>query len=125
MIGAAAIQRPAADNRSAIFLAVMTAAAGFALTVLAFYPGYMTNDAGFVYSYAKEWRFEDWQSPLMSMIWWLIDPIAPAPASMFLLIAALYWLAFGMLAATLARDAFWLGIAVPILALAPPASMLL
>jgi hypothetical protein len=40
---------------------------------------------------------------------------------MFLLIATLYWLAFGVLALTVASRARWLGMATPIIALAPPA----
>jgi hypothetical protein len=99
--------------------------AGFAITMLAFYPGYMTNDATFVYAFGKEWQFGDWQSPLMSIVWRLIDPLAPGSASMFLLIAALYWLGFLVLALTVARRSIKLGIFVPLLALVPPAFMLL
>jgi hypothetical protein len=100
-------------------------AGGFALTLLVFYPGYMTNDAAFVYGFSQEGRFGDWQSPLMSIVWRLIDPLAPGPASMFLLIAALYWLGFALLALTAARRFVWLGLVVPLLALVPPAFMLL
>ena len=107
-----------------LFIAALIAG-GFAITMLVFYPGYMTNDATFVYAYGKEWRFGDWQSPLMSIVWRVIDPLAPGPASMFLLIAALYWLGFGLLGLTVARRAVRLGLIVPLLALAPPAFMLL
>jgi len=69
--------------------------AGFALTVLLLFPGYLTNDATYVYSYIAQWSLGDWQSPLMTILWWLIDPISPGPGSMFLLIATLYWLGFG------------------------------
>ena len=98
--------------------------AGFALTVLVFYPGYMTNDAAYVYQFMREWRFGDWQSPLMSMLWRLVDPIAPGPGSMFLVIATLYWLGFAVVALTLARRSATLGRIVPLLALVPPAFML-
>ncbi len=107
-----------------LFIAALIAG-GFAITMLVFYPGYMTNDATFVYAYGKEWRFGDWQSPLMSIVWRVIDPLAPGPASMFLLIAALYWLGFCLLGLTVARRAVRLGLIVPLLALAPPAFMLL
>src|SRR5438309_5809081 len=83
-----AVSGPAAARRApraANLIIVSLVAAGFALTVLAFYPGYLTNDATFVYGFIKDWRFGDWQSPVMSMLWWLIDPIAPGPGSMFLL----------------------------------------
>ena len=100
-------------------------AAGFALTILVFYPGYMTNDATFVYQYMKTWEFGDWQSPMMTVLWRLIDPIAPGSASMFLLTATLYWLSFAVLALTIARRAIWLGLLVPLLGLVPTAFVFL
>jgi len=108
-----------------LLLIVALVAGGFTTTMLAFYPGYMTNDATFVYAFGKEWQFGDWQSPLMSIVWRLIDPLAPGAASMFLLIATLYWLGFLMLALMMARRSARLGVLVPFLALAPPAFMLL
>ncbi|MEA2906442.1 MAG: hypothetical protein QOI12_3829 [Alphaproteobacteria bacterium] len=104
---------------------VALAAIGFAFTIAAFYPGYMTNDAGYVYGFIKDWRFGDWQSPVMSMLWWLVDPIAPGSGSMFLLMATLYWAGFSLVALTVARRSVWLGMVVPLLALSPPAFMLL
>ena len=100
-------------------------AAGFGLTVLLLYPGYLTNDATYVYGFIQDWHLGDWQSPLMTMIWWLIDPIAPGSGSMFLLIVSLYWLGFGVIALTVARRSAALALAVPLLALTPPAFMLL
>jgi hypothetical protein len=100
-------------------------AAGFGLTILLLYPGYLTNDATFVYGYIQDWHLGDWQSPLETMVWWLIDPIAPGPGSMFLLIAVLYWLGFGVIALTVARRSVALALAVPLLALTPPAFVLL
>lgn len=96
-------------------------AAGFALTVLIFQPGYATLDARYVYNDSKTLNFGDWQSPAMMLLWWVIDPLAPGALSMFLLIAALYWLGFGVLALTVARRVPWLGFLTPLLAFAPPA----
>jgi hypothetical protein len=110
--------------RARVAIAAMTIA-GFALTMLVFFPGYMTNDATFVYGFMRTGQYGDWQSPLMSMLWGLIDPLAPGPASMFTLIAILYWLAFGMLALTVACRSTTLSIVVPLLALVPSAFMLL
>ena len=39
----------------------------------------------------------------MTLLWGLIDPIAPGSGSMFLLIATSYWLGFGLLAFAVAR----------------------
>src|SRR5215204_6837004 len=108
-----------------MLLIVALVAGGFVTTMLVFYPGYMTNDATFVYAFGKEWQFGDWQSPLMSIVWRLIDPLAPGPASMFLLIVALYWTGFLVLGLTVARSSTKLGFLVPLLALVPPAFILL
>lgn len=109
--------------RSTLLIAALSAA-GFALTVFVFYPGYLTNDAAYVYQYMQAWRFGDWQSPIMSMVWWVVDPIAPGAGSMFLLIATLYWSGFATVGLTLARRSVWLGAIVPLLALVPPAFMM-
>jgi len=82
-------------------LAALTAI-GFGLTLLCFWPGVETFDARYVYLAIKN-GIGDWQSPVMSVLWKLIDPIAPGPGSMFLLIAALYWGGFGLLAFAVAR----------------------
>jgi hypothetical protein len=103
----------------------MLVAGGYAATLFAFYPGYQTTDASFVYRFAQQWIFGDWQSPLMSILWWAIDPVAPGSGSMFLLIASVYWCAFGLLALALTSRSVALGLALPLLALVPPAFMML
>ena len=99
--------------------------AGFGLTVMSLYPGYLTNDAAYVYGYVQNWQLGDWQSPVMTMLWWLIDPIAPGSGSMFLLTITLYWLGFGIIALNVARRSAALALAVPLLGLTPPAFILL
>src|SRR2546425_8503789 len=103
------------------WLVVLMAAAGYAATVLIFYPGYSTVDARYVYADAMAWHFGDWQSPAMVLLWRLVDPIAPGASSMFLLTATLYWLAFGTLALVAARRSVGLGLATVLLAFMPPA----
>jgi hypothetical protein len=61
----------------------------------------------------------------LTIVWWLVDPIAPGSGSMFLLDAAVYWIGFALVAATVARRSAALALMVPLLALAPPAFMLL
>lgn len=102
-------------------IVLLLLAAGYALTILVFQPGYPTLDARYLYNDAMAWNFPDWQSPVMGLLWRLIDPLAPGALSIFLLIASLYWLGFGVLAFTVARQARWLGIVTPLLALSPPA----
>jgi hypothetical protein len=101
--------------------AIASAAAGLGLTLLIFYPGIMTYDAKFVYEDIAKHHFGDWQSPVMTVLWALIDPIAPGSGSMFLVIAGAYWLGFGVLGYTLAPRSRWLAALPSILALMPPA----
>ncbi len=108
-------------SRRSVLLILAMIAAGFGLTLLVFYPGVMTYDARFVYEDIAKGVLGDWQSPVMTVLWALIDPIAPGSASMFLLIVTLYWLAFGLLAFTLARHSIWLAVVLLLLALSPPA----
>ena len=95
--------------------------AGFGVTLLIFYPGVMTYDAKFVYEDIAKGIMGDWQSPVMVWLWALIDPIAPGAASMFLLIAATYWLGFGVLALVLASRGKASALLLPLLAMTPPA----
>src|SRR5499427_1929780 len=108
-------------SRNSLPAVAILTAAGYGLTLLVFYPGVMTYDAKFVYEDIAKHTLGDWQSPAMTVLWGLIDPIAPGSASMFLLIASLYWLGFGLLAFTLARRSVLTAVLVPILALVPPA----
>src|SRR5262245_39411276 len=110
--------------RRARLIVAGLAAAGFVLTLLIFYPGIMTYDAKYVYEDIAKHTLGDWQSPVMTVLWALIDPIAPGSASMFLLTAAAYWLAFGILGCTLAGRSAGLGALPPLLALLPPAFVL-
>jgi hypothetical protein len=68
--------------------------------------------------------FGDWQSPAMIVLWSLVNPIAPGTGSILLLTVALYWLAFAVIALTVAQQSFRLALLVPVLALSPPAFIL-
>jgi hypothetical protein len=70
-------------------------AAGYGLTLVIFYPGIMTYDAKFVHEDIAKGVLGDWQSPVMTVLWGVIDPIAPGPGSMFLLTATCDQLAAG------------------------------
>ena len=112
---------PQATSWSSFLAVAILTAVGYGLTLLVFYPGVMTYDAKFVYEDIAKRTLGDWQSPAMTVLWALIDPIAPGLGSMFLLIASFYWLGFGLLAFASARRSMLLAVFVPILALAPPA----
>ncbi|MBI3702309.1 MAG: hypothetical protein HY244_00300 [Rhizobiales bacterium] len=105
------------------WLIVALTVVGFGITLWVFYPGVMTYDAKYVYQDMVEGFRGDWQSPVMTSLWALIDPLAPGTASMFLLTATLYWLGFGILALATARRSIGLAILLLLLALSPPAFM--
>src|SRR4051812_10752531 len=107
--------------RHCSFLIVTLAACGFLLTLLVFYPGVMTFDARYVYDDMRRGFLGDWQSPVMSVLWSLIDPIAPGSGSIFLLNATLYWLGFGLLAFAIAQRSLVLAVVLLLLAVSPPA----
>ena len=110
--------------RPRMIAVLVLCAFGFGLTLYVFYPGVMTFDARYVYGYiVQRDELVDWQSPLMTLLWAVIDPIAPGSGSMFLLDASLYWLAFTLLALTVARRS-WFALALPLLAISPPAFVL-
>jgi hypothetical protein len=96
-------------------------AAGYALTLWIFYPGIMTYDAKYVYEDIAKGTMGDWQSPVMTWLWGVIDPLAPGAASMFLLIATSYWLGFGLVSLVLATQGKRSALLLPALALLPPA----
>jgi hypothetical protein len=108
------------ETKWVALIAAMTAG-GFALTLYVFYPGVMTFDARYIYLDMAKGFFGDWQSPVMLVLWSLVDPIAPGPGSILLLTVTLYWLAFGVVALTMARRSPWLALLLPLLALSPPA----
>lgn len=110
----------ATPAQRSLILPALLAAAGFALTLCVFYPGIMNYDARYVYLDGQKGFYGDWQSPVMTWLWKTIDPVAPGPASMFLLIAALYWLGIGTLSRALAGRSLFPAIALPLIALTPP-----
>jgi hypothetical protein len=96
-------------------------AAGYALTLRIFYPGVMTFDARYVHADSLRGFFGDWQSPLQTLLWAAIDPIAPGAASMFLLMATLYWLGFAVLSFAVVRRSYGAALAMSLVAFTPPA----
>ena len=98
---------------------------GFAATLMLFWPGLMTHDAAWVYAATMGAPLGDWQSPVMAVLWRLIDPIAPGPGSMLLITAALYWLGIGLIATVTARRSALIAALLIAAALTPPALFML
>jgi hypothetical protein len=113
------------DTLRARLVVALIALAGFAFTLWVFYPGIQTFDSFYIYQDMATRRFGDWQSPVMLALWLAIDPIAPGTGSILLLTAALYWLAFALIAGVIAARAPKLALALPLLGFSPPAFVLL
>jgi len=64
---------------------------GFVLTVLIFYPGFLTQDSFDQYLQARTFRFTDWHPPLMAFVWSAADAVWSGPQLMLLLQALGYW----------------------------------
>lgn len=123
---AESVSTPATTARTTrVWLPLVPTVFGYALTLFVFYPGIMNYDARYVYLDSLKGFYGDWQSPVMTWLWRMIDPLAPGSASMFLVITATYWLGIGMLAMSIRRRSLALAIALPLLALAPPLFALL
>ncbi len=100
------------------------AIAGLLFTLYVWFPGVMTYDARYLYNDAQRGEVGDWQSPVMGALWRLVDPLAPGSGSVLLLTACSYWLAFGLIARTIARRAPLAGLGLLGLGLSPPAFLL-
>src|SRR5262249_54512901 len=100
------------------------ALAGFALTLAVYWPGVMNFDSKYIYDDVLTGFRGDWQSPVHTELWRLVDFISPGSGSMLITIAAFYWAAFGVLAAKLSR---WCLLAAALLlasVMLPPAFLL-
>lgn len=112
------IRKP--SHHSILFISAAIAV-GISLTLFVFYPGVMTEDARYMHEDMANGFLGDWQSPVMTLLWSIIDPIAPGTGSMFLLTVAVYWLAFGVLAFKFAQHSVWWASASLLSAFLPPA----
>jgi hypothetical protein len=101
--GAARLRSAAMRDRSlagAIALAVL----GFAVTVAAFYPGVMSGDSIFQYDQAMGRHVvTDHHPPIMVWLWRGLAQLAPGPAPMLVLHAAMMWAALAVIAVAAAR----------------------
>ncbi|MBV8839232.1 MAG: hypothetical protein JO000_22075 [Alphaproteobacteria bacterium] len=100
---------------------------GLLVTLALFWPGLMSHDAAWVLAIARRAGppLGDWQSPVMAVLWRLIDPIAPGLGSMLLLMAGLYWLGIGLVATAAARRSALAAALLLAAALTPPALFML
>jgi hypothetical protein len=104
-------------NRLAPWLA---AATGLALTLLLFWPGYMSWDSAYQWWQSRHDQFDSVHPPLMAMIWQLTDRVVEGPGGMLALQATLLWSALAVFASALPLRPRWRVVIVLLLGLWPP-----
>jgi hypothetical protein len=95
------------------------AAFGFLLSIVAFHPGYMTEDSIAQLAQGRSWQFDDWHPPVMAALWGLIDRVIPGPLGMLLLHNALYWGAAALFWKMTKRKSIWTGLAILLIGFMP------
>ncbi len=98
---------------------------GFLLCVIAFYPGYMSQDSNSQLMEGRAWIFTDWHPPLMAAVWGLVDRIIPGPFGMLLLHNAAFWGALAVFWRMTYRRSVALGLSLLGCAFLPPVLSLL
>lgn len=109
-----------ASSDGAAWLPWLAAAIGLALTLWAFYPGYMSQDSADQYLQARTGTFDTHHPPLMAMVWRLTDHVLPGPGGIFVLFALMYWAALALVAAYATRRRWAKVMAVLGIGLWPP-----
>jgi len=92
-------KKTATSARGAAWLPWLVAAIGLAVTLWAFYPGYMSQDSAAQYLQARTGKIDTQHPPLMALIWRLTDRVVPGPGGIFGLFATAYWIGLALLAA--------------------------
>lgn len=110
-------------SRAAPWLAAL---AGLLLTLLAFWPGYLSWDSAWQWWQARTGELDPAHPPVMVRIWQLSRLVLPDPGGMLLLQASLWWAAMAAFAQALGGGAWrragtvvFIGAWPPLLALLP------
>ncbi|MEO8001047.1 MAG: hypothetical protein ABI644_04170, partial [Arenimonas sp.] len=93
---------------------------GICITLLLFYPGYMSWDSAYQWWQARHARFDAVHPPLMSMIWSVCNKLWRDPGGMFALQITLIWTALAAFATTLERPLWQKVLLVLLLGFWPP-----
>ncbi len=101
------------------WLGYALAALGFALTLAAFYPGYMSPDSMANWLGGRLWVFKDVNGPVMTAVWGLVDRVVPGPAVMLVLQNLVFWAAAAVYWRATWRQSLALGVCLVSLAFMP------
>jgi len=110
------LQRPVFAGELAVVLA---AAFGFVVTLVTFWPGYMSTDSFNQLMQARAHSYADWHPPLMSWLWGRLDSVLPGPGGMLILHNLCFWSALAIIVRNCFRSST-AAILVPAIGFLPP-----
>lgn len=103
----------------------VVAAAGFALTLATFWPGYLSWDSAYQWWQARGGALDPAHPPVMVRTWQLVRMVLPDPGGMLAVPAAIWWVAMAIFANALGGSAWRRGATVALLGAWPPLFALL
>jgi len=85
------------------FSIIAIALAGFVFVLHASYPGYLNADSAFQLEQAITWRFDDWHSPFVVVVWSMLLKLLPGPFGFVTFNNVLIWSSAAVLALAMRR----------------------
>jgi hypothetical protein len=104
-----------------VFVAALIAAG----TIVAFFPGIMSNDSRTLYRQVISNEWNDADPAVMRHLWWVTDRVICGPGGVFLVHVFAYWTGIVLVASYLSSSTAWRAVLVVVLGLFPPAYGLL
>jgi len=85
------VSRPHGAPQTTYLLLAAACFAGFTVSLIINYPGYMTYDSILQILEAREGVYSDWHPPFMAFIWHFTNKVIPGPFGMLILQTMLVW----------------------------------
>jgi hypothetical protein len=108
------------NQRARLATILGVALIGVTLNVTSFYPGYMSSDSVTQLAAARSGDLDDWNPPIMSLLWKVVDGISPGPQGMLLLHNLWFWLGLALLCHLAFRRTAIAALMVLLIGLFPP-----
>lgn len=93
---------------------------GFAVTMVVYFPGYMSADPIQQLKEARAGIYSEWHPPAMAFLWRLFDNLYPGPAVMLILHALLFWSGLSMVSHEIFENRITAALATLLVGFSPP-----